>query len=862
MCKHLWSLGLAGISAGLVAAALLLCAATALAQDAPLVYNQENTGAGLYPAPVFPTFAQLPIVRQLPDPFVFADGRRDTRLSALEHHRQEWLYALEKYEVGPKPECTGTSSDDVLGVPYTCSETASFAFKSGSTTSGTLTINVTVVGPTGSHTVTATAPIVLPTVSAACPQPAAGWPIVIGMTGPTGTWPASAFNASATLPSGVTVPAAGCAATVSFGSFFGPGAYAAFGAYNGGSTSLHNTDGFYQLYPTLCEGSTSPSATAGTCNSANGFPDGSNSGEYAVWAYGLSRVVDGLEDISSQTFCNSNSGACASETALPLDITHSATTGCSFAGKMAMWTAALDERISLAVSQENGGGGEPSWRISHEIETQGSVEDINDTSYSWFDTPQLQFSGLNVYKMPTDHSELMALMAPRALLTTGDSDYYWLGDRSGTLDDLATEAIYDTYGIGDRFAYYIDTNHFHCVVPSYQQNATQPMINRFLFGADVPTNVKVSWQEADALPSREAHHPNPLQHDAQPTWDPKMWTGWWGTRHPAFPDGDVWNEGGDVMLPLNQTPWAWGRPLTIKTGDTITSQYQLSMPGIHAAATVTVPTSYTEIDVACRDGSSYTFAVPPPRPSTSAAGYPPISGSPSAAANSQTFTIAANDNSEFPSSVASTANPGCEDGKPGTVTGSYFFALGLPSPGAGNPGLAGLSTTDGVQEAATTDPLNVSFNLSDSNTGRVDWSPRTTINRQNAYSCTPPGCPLTPTITWTPPAPVTAGTALSSDQLDATASAMEISGMAGGAPGNTGLLTNVPVPGTWVYSPPAGTKLAPGFYTLSATFTPTNIYTASTSAATAYETFTAATASVPILVLPPPPPHHHDNDGH
>src|SRR6202041_2384550 len=267
---------------------------------------------------------------------------------------------------------------------------------------------------------------------------------------------------------------------------------------------------------------------------------------------------------------------------------------------------------------------------------------------------------------------------------------------------------------------------------------------------------------------------------------------WWGTGQPAFPAGDVWNEGGDVMLPLSPTPGLWNGSLTIKTGDTITSQYQLSMPGKHAAATVTVPTSYTEIDVACRDGSSYTFAVPAPVPSNGV--VPPNQGSQSAAANTQTFTIAANDNSVFPSAVASTTNPGCEDGKPGTVTGSYFFALGLPSPGAGNPGLTGFSTTNGVQEAATTDPLNVSFNISDSNTAGVDWSPTTTINRQNAYSCTPPGCPLTPTITWEAPKPITSGTPLSSEQLDAMASTREVSGMSSNTSGETGLLTNVSVP--------------------------------------------------------------------
>jgi hypothetical protein len=844
------NLGLAGISSVLAAAVLLLFAVTALAQEPPLVYNQENTGAGVYPAPTFPDFAQLPILRQLPDPYLFSDGRRDTRWSAQEHHRQDYLAALAQYGQGPKPECTGTSADSVLGVPYTCSETASFAFTSGSTTSGTLTINVTVVGPSGSNTLTTTVPITLPTPSSACVKPAAGWPYVIGMTGGTGSWPESAFDASATLPSGVTVPAAGCAAQVSFGSFsFSTfsfaGALGAFASYTFGNLVTHNNDGFFKLYPTLCAGLTTGAAGSGACNAANGFPNGSNSTEYAAWSYGISRVIDGIELVAAQA-----------NTPLPLDTGHSATTGCSFAGKMALMGGALDERVALVISQENGGGGAPSWRISHEIETQGSVEDINDTDYDWWDTSLLQFSGYNVYKLPYDNFELMALVAPRALLQTGNSSYYWLGDRSATFDSLATQAIYRNYGIDDRFAYYIDTNHFHCVVPSYQQNATQPMINKFMFGADVSTKgINTSWQEADALSRGD-----------QPTIDRHMWDGWWDTREPAFPwwgapqpafpAGDIWNEGGDVMLPLNQTPGAWSRPLTIKTGDMITSQYQLAMPGTHAAVTVTVPTSYTELDVACRDGSSYTFAVPAPVPSNGV--VPPNQGSQSASPNSQTFTIAANDNSAFPSAVASAANPGCDDGKPGTVTGSYFFALGLPSPGAGNPGLTGLSTTDGVQEAATTDPLNVSFNIGDSNTSQVEWSPKTTINRQNQYSCTPPGCPLTPTITWAPPAPITSDTPLGSAQLDATASALQISGMS--ASGATGLLTDVSVPGTWVYSPAAGTELAPGYYTLSATFTPTDIFTSSTTAATAYQTYTAVTASVPLIVLPPP--HHHDDGGH
>lgn len=92
-----------------------LTAVGAFAQDIPLVYNQENTGIN-YPPPNIPDFAHLPIVRQLPDPFVFFDGTRDTSWSAFEQHRNEWLASIEANEVGPKPNCTGDpAKDSVLG---------------------------------------------------------------------------------------------------------------------------------------------------------------------------------------------------------------------------------------------------------------------------------------------------------------------------------------------------------------------------------------------------------------------------------------------------------------------------------------------------------------------------------------------------------------------------------------------------------------------------------------------------------------------------------------------------------------------------------------------------------------------------
>jgi YVTN family beta-propeller protein len=75
------------------------------------------------------------------------------------------------------------------------------------------------------------------------------------------------------------------------------------------------------------------------------------------------------------------------------------------------------------------------------------------------------------------------------------------------------------------------------------------------------------------------------------------------------------------------------------------------------------------------------------------------------------------------------------------------------------------------------------------------------------------GTQQTPTITWPTPAAITYGTPLSATQLDATASS-----------------AGTPVPGTFAYTPAAGTVLNAGVQTLSVSFTPTDSVTYSTAA--------------------------------
>ena len=123
------------------------------------------------------------------------------------------------------------------------------------------------------------------------------------------------------------------------------------------------------------------------------------------------------------------------------------------------------------------------------------------------------------------------------------------------------------------------------------------------------------------------------------------------------------------------------------------------------------------------------------------------------------------------------------------------------------PGIFAYSPAAGTIPAIGTDTLSVTFTPSDT----TDYNTATASVPLLVNSTSK----TTPTITWPTPASITYGTALSSTQLDATAS----------------------VAGTFAYSPAAGTVPAVGTDMLSVTFTPTNT--------TSYNT---ATASVPLVV--------------
>ena len=198
------------------------------------------------------------------------------------------------------------------------------------------------------------------------------------------------------------------------------------------------------------------------------YPDLIDNGAYSEWAWGLSRLIDGLQQLGPEV--------------TKIDTRHIGVTGCSYAGKMALFCGAFDERVALTIAQEPGGGGAAAWRVSHEME---GVEDLDRTDYHWFlESLKENFHGDSVYQLPYDHHELCALICPRAFLMLGNPDFKWLADPSAYVSVNAARKVWEQFGIADRIGYSIIDGHGHCQLPESQFPEVEAFIEKFLLGND------------------------------------------------------------------------------------------------------------------------------------------------------------------------------------------------------------------------------------------------------------------------------------------------------------------------------------------------------------------------------------------
>ena len=200
------------------------------------------------------------------------------------------------------------------------------------------------------------------------------------------------------------------------------------------------------------------------------YPQLKDNGAYSEWAWGMSRLIDGLQQLGPEK--------------TKIDVKRIGVTGCSYAGKMALYCGAFDERIALTIAQEPGGGGAAAWRKSHELTLAGkNLEDIDKTDYHWFlESQKENFRGDSVYQLPYDQHELCAMVCPRALLLLGNTDYEWLADSSMFYSAKAAYQVWQRFGISDRMSWSVVGGHGHCQLPQSQFPIVESFLDRFLLG--------------------------------------------------------------------------------------------------------------------------------------------------------------------------------------------------------------------------------------------------------------------------------------------------------------------------------------------------------------------------------------------
>jgi len=165
-------------------------------------------------------------------------------------------------------------------------------------------------------------------------------------------------------------------------------------------------------------------------------------GTIGAWAWGLMRAVDYLA------------------TAPEIDGKRIIVTGHSRMGKAALFAAAFDERIALAIPHQAGTGGSAPSRTAIKpaeplntvapkwpLKPAETIANLNEKLPHWFNARFKEFSS-QPEKLPVDQNCLVALCAPRPVLFTNGRGDTWINPAGQFTVLQAAAPVYELLGAG------------------------------------------------------------------------------------------------------------------------------------------------------------------------------------------------------------------------------------------------------------------------------------------------------------------------------------------------------------------------------------------------------------------------------
>jgi hypothetical protein len=116
---------------------------------------------------------------------------------------------------------------------------------------------------------------------------------------------------------------------------------------------------------------------------------------------------------------------------------------------------------------------------------------------AWYAANLKQFKNADAPKLPVDMHELVALIAPRAILAIHNTGISRLGSEAGGASMKAAAEVYKALGIPDRIGFSQAAASGHCVFPSSQTADVQAFVDKFLLGKTATTTIAKTTYTTD-----------------------------------------------------------------------------------------------------------------------------------------------------------------------------------------------------------------------------------------------------------------------------------------------------------------------------------------------------------------------------